>query len=68
MSMPTENGSAAVGSSVSSLEGLTDAELCAAGLPPAVWYAEVIRRAHAQAVAEIVAEYPDLLMLVAPCR
>jgi hypothetical protein len=45
------------------IRALTDAELCAAGLPVEVWYREVMRRAHAQAVAEVVAEFPDLVAI-----
>lgn len=52
------------------LRALSDDELCAAELPVEVMYREMIRRAHAQAVDEVVAEYGDLLMLlsVPPCR
>jgi hypothetical protein len=51
------------------IRALGDAALCAAPLPAEVRFREIVRRAHAQAVAEVVADYGELLMLSVPqCR
>jgi len=50
------------------IRGLSDAALVAAPLPAEVRFREIMRRAHAQAVAEVVAEFGDLLLLTGGAR
>lgn len=45
------------------IRALSDAALCVAPLPADVRFREIVRRAHAQAVAEVVAEFPDLVAI-----